>query len=57
MSKKYVVYIVMGGSGIDIKEMDANAEWTLGAGEELIGYADSEEEANKLADEYLERLG
>ena len=56
MDKKYVAYVVMGGSGFAIDEINADEEWVKGAGEEYIGEAGTREEANQLIDDHLNGL-
>jgi len=56
MDKKYVAYVVMGGSGFAIDEINADEEWVKGAGEEYIGEAETREAANQLIDDHLNGL-
>ncbi len=56
MEKKYVAYVVVGGSGFYIQEMNADEEWIEGVGEEYIGEAKTREEADQLIDDHLNGL-
>lgn len=47
----YIVYVVMGGSGLNIEKVNEGDSWIEGVGEEFCYIASSEEEA----DDYIQK--
>lgn len=52
-SSKFVLFIVMGGSGVQIKEVLPGDTWREGNGEEYLNYFNSYKEAAEWRDTYI----